>query len=159
MPFGPIWVWLGRLRCGGGAPGDRRSGFSGLGWQCRWLACCNVAAGLYGPDLGPTGPVWAWLSLRLHPVGYRRWWWRLFPPACYYTIALAGVPSFLSCWPRNMVHGETTMVIARPWWRVGGWQAWWSTLDRSGCGFLGVGRNPCHLNTDAVMLAGVAFPS
>jgi hypothetical protein len=47
------------------------------------------------------------------------------------------------------------MVIVRPWWRVGGWQAWWSTLDHSGCGFLGVGRNPCRLDTDTVTDEGM----
>ena len=57
-----------------------------------------------------------------------------------------------------MEHGETTVVIARPWWRmlVGGkfGELLWSVRGR---GFLEVGRNPCRLDTDAVMPAGVAI--
>jgi hypothetical protein len=58
-----------------------------------------------------------------------------------------------------MGDGEATVVIARPWWRalVGGKNG--GAMDRRGCGFLGVVRNLCHLDTDVVTLAGVTLPS
>ena len=57
-------------------------------------------------------------------------------------------------------HGDTTMVTSIPWWRmmVDGKTDGALRIVQS-CGFLGAGRNPCHLGTDAVMLVGVAGPS
>ena len=64
------------------------------------------------------------------------------------------------CWPRNMDHGATAVVIARPWWRVlvGGALGGALRIVR-GRGSLEIGRNPCHFGNDAVTLEGVAVPS
>ena len=63
-------------------PGFGEVGARVGGWWRQWHACCNAAAGLYGPISGLARPVRAWFVLLLHPVGFRRRRRRLFPPAC-----------------------------------------------------------------------------
>jgi hypothetical protein len=67
--------------------------------------------------------------------------------------SLAGCPFYLFCRPHNVGHGE--MVIARTWWHllVDGNMGGALRIIR-GCGFLGVGRNPCRLDTDTVNICG-----
>ena len=62
--------------------------------------------------------------------------------------------------PCYICHGETTNLTTRPWWRalVDGKLGGALRIVRR-CGFLGVGRNPCHFDTDVVTLVSVAVPS
>jgi hypothetical protein len=100
------------------------------------------------------GPIWAWPGLCWPGVLL------LLRPVCYYlwrgggcslprgdgTAAPCMWRSFRSGRPRIICHGETSMMIARPWWRVlvgdmfGG--ARWIVR---GCGYFGDGRNPSWL--------------
>ena len=99
-------------------------------------------------------------SCVLRPVGYRLWRWRSIPPTwLWYCRSVYG--GFLSVRPVVLcVPGDTTMVTSIPWWRllVGGKMGGALQIVH-GSGFFGVRRNPCHLDTDAVALVSVAFPS
>jgi hypothetical protein len=67
------------------------------------------------------------------------------------------VPSSRSYQPRNVDHDETTVVIARPWWRVlVGGKIGGALRIVQECRFLGFMRNACRFGTDAVAPVGVA---
>ena len=120
--------------------------------RLRVVSCAAAALRLHG------GLV---CSCRLRPVGYRLERWRMFPPAWrwyFHFLSMACASRFgQSC---SACHGDTTRTASIPWWRllVGGKMGGALRIVR-GCGVLGVGRNLCHLDTDAVTFVGVASPS
>ena len=113
--------------------------------------------GLYGSISGSAGPVRAWCvpdaaSGRLPPTAVE-----VVPSRVllYYHSSPESPRLGLPASQRRL--GETAAVIAKPWWRVlAGGKLDGVLRNIRGSSFLGVGRNPCHLDTDAVTPVGVA---
>ena len=118
----------------------------------------QCGGGALRAPLGSAGPVWAGLPCCCIRSATAFGRWRQVPPACRCAADPRRPPSTRFFRPRGMVHGETTVMAARSWWRalVGGKDRRCYS-ERLGCGFLEVGRNPCRLDTDAVTPVGVAI--
>jgi hypothetical protein len=145
--------------CVGAFSGGQRSGPLGGGLNGGALLQHGVGGFTSTPSLG-----WAWRAWSA-PVAASG---RLLPIAVEvvpFRVAAIQPPfpaiSSRSRWSRYGVHGETTVVIPRHWWRkLMGSELCGARWSVQGRGFFGVRRNPCWtIDTDAVMPVGAGFPS